>query len=177
MSGFDSPNFKKTVQNPNQRPMREFNVLPPEMENQKFEQANKISSFGKQRLEFLANLCRSSKDVEIEGTTFSLRTLKGYENKEVIQIAYGLGNTNIEVLFEGRRQRLARSIFKIDGSDIDMILGSSTMESKLEMIDNLEENVIQKLSVEFDALNQEVNTKFSISTEADIKEVTEDLKK
>jgi hypothetical protein len=209
MSEFNSPNFKKTVQQaPGQRPMREFNVLPPEMENQpkqynfssqdqeandeptheeieaafqearkhKQESVNKVSSFGKQRMELLAGIGRLTKDVQIDSTVFSIRTLKAFENREVIRIAYSEANA-LETLFEGRRQRLARSICKIDGSDIDTVLSSSKLEDKLNLVDNLEEKVIQKLSEEFDNLNKEANDKYGISTEKDVKEVTEDIKK
>ena len=196
MAEINSPNFRRTVPTQPQTQLREFNVGPPEDYSQgretfnqqeletnirearkeKLASMDKITDFAKKRAEVLANIGRLSKDVVLDGFTFSLRTLKAKETKEAALQAFK-ANTNLELSFESRRNQLARSLYKIDGHDIVHILGDDTIETKLSFLDELEESVILKLFDEFSALKTEANSKFGVNSEAEAKEVAEDLKK
>lgn len=139
----------------------------------------KISQPGKTRLEILANIGRLTKDVEIGGITFSIRTLKSRETREVALSAFSPSFKNdLEVSYEMRRQQLARSIFKIDGHEIGLVLGNDSFEARMHWIDNdLEESVANKLFAEMQGLNDKARAQFEIKTDEQAKEVAEDLKK
>jgi hypothetical protein len=137
---------------------------------------NKITEHAKKRSEILANIGRLNKDVQLEGYTFSLRTLKSKETREAALQTFSVG-TQLEANFEARRQQLARSVFKIDGHELIDVLGDDSIDARLKFLDDLEESVIVKLFDEFSALKEEARVKFSITTEAEAKEVAEDLKK
>jgi hypothetical protein len=208
MPEFNSPNFKRTVQSTvGQKPLREFTVgapedLPPEPQamremsqqqfadmeqnvkearREKLSMMDKISDPAKRRIEMLANIGRSYKDVVLEGSTFSLRTLKAKETEEATMMTFFTegkeGKSQLEANFDARRQQLARAIFKIDGQDVAHILGGNDLDTKLNFIDELEESVVIKLFDEFVILKEESRNKFTIKTEADAKEVADDLKK
>jgi len=134
-----------------------------------------IQPEAKERVEFLAGLGRMTKDVLVAGTTFSIRTLKARENRESIFAAAQV--SRVETLFEGRRQQLARSIYKIDNVEIDYVLGTSDIEAKLNYVEELDENVANFLYDEFGALNDEAVKKYGLKSEADVKEVVDEVKK
>jgi hypothetical protein len=202
MSGYDSSSFKKNVPT-NQKQLKEFTVGPPEFDQhpnfgsvqqqmsqeeleahikearrQKLADANKISNEAKKRLEILADIGRATKDVQIGEFTFSLRTLKAKEAKEAALATFSTSVTQLEASFEARKQQLARSLFKIDGELIEMIIGSELLADKLAFIeDNLEDIIVEKLWSEFVSLKEEVKNKYSINTVKEAEEVSEDLKK
>lgn len=202
MSGFESSSFKKNAPT-NQRPLREFTVGPPEdFENtnpyaqstemsqddleaavrearrQKLANANKIGDAAKKRIELLADIGRLSKDINIGGYSFSLRTLKAKETREAALATFATSVTQLEASYEARKQQLARSIFKIDGEDVEAIIGSNSLDDKMKFIeDNLEDVVVEKLWTEFVALKEEAKEKYGINSVKDAEEVSEDLKK
>jgi hypothetical protein len=198
MAGFDSPSFKKNYPQQTHAPMREFNVGPPdEFEPQSQQQLNtaeieqkieearrekvnpvvKISDTGKKRIEILANIGRLTKDVPIGGISFSLRTLKSKETEEATRAIFANSVTQLEASLEARKQQLARSIFKIDGQDIDFVIGSRVFDDKLAFIGELEDIVVDALWDNFTTLKNEARTKFGINNSEEAKEVIEDLKK
>lgn len=198
MSGYESDHFKKNMPS-TQKPLREFTVGDPddfvenqapeisqtEYENaikearrQKLASVNKIGDEAKKRIEILANIGRLTKDVSIGGFSFSLRTLKSKEAREAALATFSASLTQIEASYEARRQQLARSLCKIDGEDVSIILGSDNLEARLNFIEeNLEDVVIEKLWEEFAALKEEARVKYGINTVKEAEEVSEDLKK
>lgn len=143
----------------------------------RLEETVRISDPAKRRIEHLAGIGRLTRDVSIEGISFSLRTLKAYETREVSLKVFNPTYTNVEASYEARRQQLARSIFKIDSTDVALVLGDDSVETRLNFIDELEETAAQRLFDEFTVLKNEATAKFGITTDAEVKEVAEDLKK
>lgn len=211
MAGFDSPNFKKSVQS-HPRPMREFNIAPEEQQvsgsrsvnysfgppqedpqgmslqqaelareearKQKLAEQNKITDNAKKRIELLGDIGRTTREVNIGGFSFSLRTLKSKETREAALATFSTSITQLEASYEARKQQLARSIFRIDGEDVEMVLGTKNVEDVMKFIENdLEELVVEKLWIEFMALKDEARTKYGITTAKEAEEVAEDLKK
>lgn len=197
-----SSSFKQPVQ-PN-RSFREFNVGAPEDSSEQFpplpeyqevdtaqiEQevkaaraarlanANKISDQAKKRIEILANIGRLTKDVTISNTVFTLRTLKNRELEDATLATFAISGTQLEASFALRKNQLARSLTKIDGNDIGAILGDNSIDAVISFLDNaMEEIVFNKLYDEFTALKKEVQTKYGINTNEEVKEVIADLKK
>lgn len=135
----------------------------------------RISSEAKSRIEFLINLGRMTSDITIENVKFSLRTLKGREMRE--SLVHTAKADSINQIFEARKQQLARSLYAIDGAEIALIIGTDELGTCMEFIDELEENVISALYKEFVTLNNKSASLFEVKTNADVKEVVEDLKK
>ncbi len=134
-----------------------------------------IQPEAKERVEFLAGLGRMTKDVSIAGTVFSIRTLKARENRESIFAAAQV--SRVETLFEGRCQQLARAIYKIDNVDIFYVLGTDELEARLHYVEELDENVANYLYDEFGSLNNEAVKKYGLKSEADVKEIVDEVKK
>lgn len=188
------------------QPLREFNVGAPEEQPQtqpmqqtfsspqvssppqiqqslkearqeKIAIAGKISDTGKRRIELLAQIGRLTKDIKIGDYTFTLRTLKAREMEAAMLATVRSAEFNIEASYETRRQQLARAISKIDGTDIDDVIDSHSIDDRLNLIEELEEMVVSKLWDTFILLQGESRAKYGINTETDAKEVVEDLKK
>lgn len=139
--------------------------------------AAKITDHAKKRTELLANIGRLTKDVEIEGYIFSLRTLKTKEAREATLSIFNCAN-DAEAAFELRKQSLARSLYQINGQPLDLILGGVGLEHRLNFIEEeLEDTIMNKLYNEFLNLRQESRDKYGVQTEEEVKEVMEDLKK
>jgi len=137
----------------------------------------KITDHGKRRIELLANIGRLTRDVQIGDNVFSMRTLKSQEALDATMATLAVAKYDWEASFESRKQQLIRSIYKIDGDDINIVLGENTTESKLELINSLEEVVVNRLWDELAAMKEEAKTKFGINSTKEAEEVAEDLKK
>lgn len=149
-----------------------------EARRQKLANISRINDAAKQRIELLGDIGRLTKDVQIGGFSFSLRTLKAKEAKEAAIATFTTSVTQLEASYEARRQQLARSILKIDGEDIEVIIGSNRLEDKLSFIEeNLEDVVVEKLWSEFVVLKEEAKQKYGITSAKEAEEVVEDLKK
>lgn len=149
-----------------------------EARNKKSEEQKNINSTVKKRIEVLAGLGRATKDVDVEGVVFSLRTLKSSELHEAVKIIAQFDN-GLDSSFEARTQILARSIYKIDGQDLNIILGSDKFEHKLEMVKELESSVSSFLHDHYILLTKENSDKFKIfsNDEKEVKEAVQDLSK
>lgn len=136
----------------------------------------KLGDYGRKRIEILANIGYLSRMVEIEGVSFALRTLKNKEVRETTLSIFKCIN-DIDAHYEFRRQTLARSIYQIDNVDVESHVGGSEIELRLEMIDEMEDVTVSKLFTEYNALKQEVQTKYGLATDEQVKEVVADIKK
>ncbi len=136
----------------------------------------RLSEGAKRRIEMLIGMSRMSKTVDINGTTFTLQTLKNEEAREVLISSVPYDGT-IEFSFENAKQTLARSLTQIAGTDIDQFLSSSELSIKLDFIGELPQALFTRLYNEYVALDTESREKFGLATEAEVKEVVEDLKK
>ena len=191
--------FKKNTTESHTK-LREFNVGEPEESNmpdtqyapgyelspsereelqryrQDMKQMPRIGEHAKTRIEILANIGRSTREAEIDGITFGLRTLKSREAREATMSIFGCAN-DVDASFEIRRQTLARAIYEIDGQSMEFAVGSNNLDSKLQVIDGMEDVMIVKLYNEFNMLRNEVQTKYGLQTEKEVKAVAEDIKK
>ena len=140
------------------------------------QQKNRIPEGLKQRLEILTGIGRLSEDVQVDGVTFSIRSLKPIENEEIIKAISGIEFGGVQA-FEIRAQTLARSIYKIDGSNIDFVIDSHSIEDKVNFVKNvLEESLANFLYTKYQNILNKNRDKFNElgKTEA---EVIENVKK
>ena len=203
MSEFDSPIGKKQI-NYNQQNFREFTVpdandfepLPqesistsnftqsqqnfqPPMQNtsRRREQSQQdISEGARRRVEMLLGMTRQTKKIKIQETDYELRSLKSIEMRKALSEASKYDGT-VQMAFELRKQVLSSSLIGIGGVDIDMFLGTSDINAKYQLIDNLDEALLIRLYDEYTKLSSETNKKYSINSMEELKEVTEDIKK
>lgn len=136
----------------------------------------KISDGAKRRIEMLLGMTQTTREVEIEGNTFTLRSLKSKEVRDAIfQSSQFDGTTHGP--YEIRKQFVARSLTHIAGLEIEQFLGSLSLDSRLLFVDELDDSLVSRLYNEYLLLTNSVKEKFSIKSEEDAKEVLEDLKK
>jgi hypothetical protein len=148
-----------------------------EEKNEVLKHGTRITEHGKRRIELLSGIGRLTRDVQIGDTVFSLRTLKSQEFREAGMATLENVKNDYEAALESRKQQLIRSIYKIDGEDINMVLGDDTNESKLALIDSMEEIIVGRLWDELAAMKEEARTKYGMTTPKAVEEVSADLKK
>lgn len=142
----------------------------------KFSAAKKISATAKERIEILTELGRCYDEVEFEGVNFSIQSLKGKEIRAVVRISNSAANA-ADSYFEARDQTLARSIYKIDGQPIEVILGTDRLEDIVNWVGELDESLLEYLHNRYLKMMRENKNKFVIKDEQDAKEVAEEIKK
>ncbi len=204
MPNFSSPLGTKELQS---QPMREYDVMDPTIdmnainefqnkpydedsiqksieEEKKLRAAREARKSGKEpltdgakrRIEMLIGMTRSTREVDINGNMFAFQTLRSKEMREAIMAAAEFDGT-VQSPFEIRRQLLGRSLTHVANVDVERFINSNTLEARLQLIDNLDEPLLNRLYDEYLKLTNEAKDKFAIKTETDVKEVSEDLKK
>jgi hypothetical protein len=136
----------------------------------------RLNEGARRRIEILCGMTRSTRTADLDGTIFSLRTLKNKELREALVLASEFDGS-VESPFEIRKQLLARSLYEVAGTDITLFLGDSSLDAVYEFLDEIDENLLTRLYSEYLLLTDEAAKKFAIKSEADAKEVVEDLKK
>ncbi len=136
----------------------------------------RLNDAARKRTEILCGVSRGTREVDIDGNKYTLRTLKGKEHRAAI-VAAAEWDGSAHAAFEIRKQFLARAIVQVTGYDLGLFLGDNSIEARLEFIDELEEPMLNKLYSEYLTMVQETQNKYFPQTEAQVKEVMEDLKK
>lgn len=136
----------------------------------------RLNEGARRRVEMLCGLTRSTRTADLDGQKFSLRTLKNKEMREALLTASQFDGT-VESPFEIRKQLLARSLYEIAGTEASLFLGDPSLEAMFEFLDEIDETLLTRLYSEYLLLVDDAGKKFSIKSEADAKEVVEDLKK
>ena len=137
---------------------------------------DRLSPGAKKRIEQLLGMMRLTKEVEMNGIIFSLRTLNAEESRSVLHAAAQYDGT-VETPFELRKQTLSYALEKINGDRIADFLGSPDRSVILEFLDELDENAVSILFRNYTSLSNETDKRYGIVSDQDAKEVLEDLKK
>lgn len=135
-----------------------------------------ITAKSKTRLEYLADIGKMTKDVTIGGTTFTLRTLKAKEQRQVYLTIVDVNN-KVDEVYNIKFNTLAHSLIRIDGQELAVMVKVNSLSDKIAMLEDQEETVIDQLYAAYQQLKTESDNQFSIKTDEDVKEVSEDLKK
>lgn len=139
-------------------------------------QKERLSDGAKRRIEMLCGMLRLTRIVKFNENEFLLQTLKSGEIRESLSKSVPFDGT-FHFAYEIRRQLLSRSLSKISGIDVCDFIGSDDINLKLKFIDELDEDFLNRLYIEYNELTKESREKYSIKTEEEVKEVIEDLKK
>jgi len=146
----------------------------------------------RRRVDIITGLGRKTKNVEIDGNTFTLRTLKSFEQNLVAQASENAekidlpnGNTIFTpVSFWGvRMEVLSHSLWMIDNQPIDIILGASALpwdekiEARKELLEEMDSALTEFLYLEFQALSREAYDGYAPKTAEEAKEVVDTIRK
>lgn len=135
-----------------------------------------ISQPAKIRLEYLADIGRITKEVKIGPSTFTLRTLKSKEQRQVFLTLVDVNN-KVDEAYNLKLHSLAHSLLKIDGQDLEMVLPIRTFQDRISFLENLEESTIDQLFTAYQELKTSSDQQFALKTEQDVKEVSDALGK
>jgi len=135
---------------------------------------SRLPSAAKKRIEMLADIGRLHVDHEIEGHVFGLRSLKAKEMKEAVKLVSQ--SEDVATAFNMRDSILAFALYQIDGSSVALILGEDSIDSKLELLEEMEDTVVNSLYKAYAGMLKE-KEEAQIKDAADGKEVLEQIKK
>jgi len=135
-----------------------------------------LNEGARRRIEMLIGMTRMTRNVEIEGNSYVLQTLKGKEMRDAILSASEFNGT-VQFPFEIRRQMLARSLRQIANISVEQFLGTYDLQARFDFIDELDDTLLNRLMDEYSALTNEAKTKYALTTTEQVKEVAEELKK
>lgn len=138
--------------------------------------AAKITAVARERLEILTGLNRLRSTITVEGVTFSLRSLKSVEMREIM-IAAAAAKSAQERYFATRDAVLAKSIFAIDGQDVKMVLGSGQPAAVFSLIASMEHSVVERIFEHYEEMIRNNRNKIQVVSKEDGQQVAEDLKK
>lgn len=136
----------------------------------------KINDSAKKRIEMLIGMTRLTREIEIEGNSYVLRTLKSKEMRDAMTSVIPFDGT-VQAPYEIRSQLLARSLTHVAGIEVEQFLGSSTLESKILFLEELDDSLLTRLYNEYIILADTAKNKYAVKNEEEAKEVLEDLKK
>lgn len=136
----------------------------------------KVSDSARKRIEMLLGMSQTTREVNIENNIFVLRTLKAKEMREAMMAAFDFDGT-VQAPYEMRKQLLGRALTHIAGIEIEQFIGTSTLDGKMAFIDELDDNLLNRLYDEYVKLSNTAKEKYSIKNPEDMKEVVEDIKK
>jgi len=132
------------------------------------------------RAEFLAGFGSLTRDVDIDNVKFTLRTLKSKEFKHLFKFARELTNgtiSEIEMNIAIRNETLLFAIQSVNDEPFEDVLGASSLEELRDKIEDIQEEILGRLFVEYQKLSDESKEKYALKSDEDVKEVLEDLKK
>jgi len=136
----------------------------------------RLSDGAKRRIEMLIGMTRLTREVTISENIYKLQSLSSKELRDALTATAEFDGT-VAFIFETRRQLLARSLVTVAGVDISQFLNSYELEDRLDFIEEMDHALLVRLYNEYTEMNKDAQDKYSLKTEAQVKEVLEDLKK
>jgi hypothetical protein len=128
------------------------------------------------RMEVLVGISRLTKEVDIDGTIFSIRSLKSREMREIMKYSEAQ-ETKLDQLLSIKLGTLAYSIYEIDGNSFDYICKSGDLEDKIEVVDDFDNFLVKKLWNEYSEMVAIHNDSVKADLGSTSKEFSENLKK
>lgn len=159
-----------------QESVQEVETRIRDARKQKQSGRERLTPAAKRRIEMLCDFSKNTKDIEIDGNLYILKTLKGKEMRQALVAASTFDQT-IDLPFETRRHLLARSLVQIAGTDVELFLGDDSLETKLEFLEELDELVLDELYNGYLKLVAEVKARYAVKSSEDAEGVLADLKK
>lgn len=168
--------FQERMEQESSQESVEFERSMKEARDAKRTGKTRLNEGARRRIEMLVGMSRTTHEADIGGNQYAFQTLGSKEMRTAIMAASAFDGS-VQSPFEIRRQLLGYSLTKIAGLDVAQFVGSNDIEAKLELIDNLDDALLNRLYDEYLLMVKESREKYAIKTEEDAKEVAEDLKK
>ena len=128
------------------------------------------------RLEVLVGIGRLTDDIIVDNVTFSLRSLKNKEFKDVIERA-AEEHTKVGEILSIRQYTLAYSIYKIEGQPVEVFTGNNSYKSKVQLIEELDENTVGILWDKYNKMQNDYKATIKQDLGETPKELLDTLKK
>jgi hypothetical protein len=159
-------------------------------QQEQVEQRNFVDA--RRRIELLTGLGRKTKDVLIEGITFTLRSLKAFEQNELAQVIaaqdrISLPNGQVSFtsigMYNIKVEALGHSLHLVDGQLVDIVLGTvnspyeEQVAARKELIIEMDGEFINHLFIEFEKLSAETKDGYAPKTTEEVKEVVDTIRK
>lgn len=159
-----------------------------ELRKQKMNEMGTVSQTVRRRIEMLVGIGRAYRDIKVKTAhgqiIFTVRSLKVKEMKYLTQLAGEAAKVGeLGSAFDIRSRTLACAITAIDGAEIDLVLDSVSLNSedrlavRVNFLNELDESVLAYLHSEYQKMVKTHSEQFSIKSDAEAKEVAEDIKK
>lgn len=163
------------VEQPVKLSSEQFNNIQAKRQEVK-QLSKKPTSEAKLRVELLTGIGRLQTEVVVEDHKFSLQSLKAGEMKEVMR---SLSDTSVgtDAMYEMRTHILSRSLYAINNQSIDLVIGATALEEVISFIDNLQEELVNKLYAGYTSMVSKNEDKLTITSAEQAKEVAEEIKK
>jgi len=164
---------------PQQIPVREISEVEKQIldgKRLKREGRERLSEGARRRVEMLIDMSKMTRDVSLSGQLYRLQSLTSKELREVM-VATAEFDGSVQMVFENRKQILARSLVIIHGTDFGQFLNSTDLRDRIDIIEELDHALLVRLFNEYVILAKEVQDKYTLKTEQEVVEVLEDLKK
>lgn len=156
--------------------LKEVEQRIKETKRQKFSGRERLSDVAKRRVEMLCGFSKNTRDINIDGDVYTLKTLKAKEMRAALVAASAFDGT-IDLPFETRRHLLARSLTHVAGNEIDLFLNDEDLETKLEFLEELDELCLGQLYDSYLQLVADVKARYAVKSDEDAQGVLSDLKK
>ena len=132
---------------------------------------NTINKDSKSRIEAILGVRRKTVTTVIDGVSYTLQSLKLKETREILDRLSAIpAMTTISYGLYVKQFFLAYSLVSIDGVDVASIFGGNDIETKIEGLEEFDDNLLDLLWEQYQ------KNKPQIKTEKEFKEVSEDLK-
>lgn len=170
--------FQSQMQTPVQAPreMSEAEMQILAAKKAKREGRERLTDGAKRRIEILIGMTRLTRDVDVDGKLYRLQTLKSKELREAL-VATAEFDGTVQLVFETRKQLLARSLVVVAGVEIEQFLSNDDLQTKLEFIEEMDHALLLRLYNEYINLSNEAQDKYALKTVEELKEVASELKK
>lgn len=167
------------------------NLRREAQENQEVNERKSLHD-ARRRIELITGIGRKTKDVQIDGSTFTLRTLKTFEYNCLAQIAEKADRTTLKSgivtftptsMYSIKVEALGHSIYMIDGQNIDIILGTinedyeTQVETRKDLIREMDNSLIDYLFVNYETLNKENTDGYMPKNTKEVEEVVDTIRK
>jgi hypothetical protein len=159
-------------------------------QQEQVEQRNFIDA--RRRIELLTGLGRKTRDVVIDGITFTLRSLKAFEQNELAQVVAAQDRINLPNgqfsftpigMYKIKVEALGHSLYLVDGQLVDIVLGTvnspyeDQVAARKELLIEMDGEFINHLFIEFEKLSTETKDGYAPKTTEEVKEVVDTIRK
>lgn len=144
------------------------------------------------RVELITGLGRKTKDVTVENITFTLRSLKAFEQNSLAQVVakqtrVQLGDGKLGFTPEGmyniKTEALSHSLYLVDGQPVEIVLGTvnnpyeEQVAARKDLITEMDGELTDYLFLHFERLSAETRDGYAPKTTEEVKEVVDTIRK